>query len=96
MYQRSERYGWALSSNQVTKNLSTTSLISDGTAVSIGECKATATISDEQLRDLLEFTASHDARPVLGALMGKFPDDQRKAIENQKGRVFERPQLLAS
>lgn len=30
-------------------------LISDGATVTVGECKATASISDKQLRDLLKF-----------------------------------------
>lgn len=70
-------------------------LISDGNMVTVAECKSSASISDMQLRSLLEFTASHDARPVLGALTGSFSDTQRQAVVDQGGRVFERAQLVA-
>ncbi len=70
-------------------------LISDGSTVTVGECKATASISDIQLRDLLDFAARHEARPVLGALTGRFPAAQRDAVLERGGSVLERAQLLA-
>jgi hypothetical protein len=69
-------------------------LVSDGSTVSVAECKATASISNEQLHSLLEFAASHEARPILSALTGSFPSKQRQAVMDRGGSVFERAQLM--
>lgn len=71
-------------------------LISTGQEVSVAECKATASISREQLRALLRFAAEHKARPMLSALSGSFTRQQRDAIAEQGGLVFERTQLLST
>ncbi len=70
-------------------------LVSDGSAVSVAECKATASITDEQLHSLLEFAADHEARPILSALAGGFTSEQRQAVVDRGGSVFERVQLMA-
>jgi len=68
-------------------------LLSTGAKVTVAECKATASISDEQLRGLLRFAESHDARPVIGALAGTFPAPQKQAVIELGGGVFERADL---
>jgi hypothetical protein len=69
-------------------------LLSDGKDVWIAECKATASITEAQLENLLDFCATHQARPILAALSGNFSDLHRGAVHEQEGRVLERPQLL--
>jgi hypothetical protein len=66
----------------------------DGNAVTVAECKASASIHDRQLRDLLDLAARYEARPVIAALAGKFKAAHRNAVIERGGAVFERSDLL--
>lgn len=70
-------------------------IVSDGENVWVTECKSRASgLPRAQLDGLLAFCRRQRARPVLAALDGQFPADQREPVLKLHGKVLERRQLL--